>query len=91
VTDERSALARARLQAARAAYATAATDDGDRELSLAVRLDPACAADGLALVEPTLGDEPGAERLLLYGDLLRATGREAEAATAYDRAIRPEG
>ena len=91
VTDERSVLARARLEAARAAYATAATDDGDRELSLAVRLDPACAVDGLALVESTLGDEPAAERLLLYGDLLRATGREAEAATAYDRASRPEG
>ena len=36
--------------------------------------------------EPTLGGQPAAERLLLYGDLLRAAGREVEAAEAYDRA-----
>lgn len=90
VTDERSALARARLGAARSAYAGDAAGDGDRELSIALRLDPACAIDGLIILEATLDDEPGAERLLLYGDLLRAVGREAEASTAYDRAIRPE-
>jgi tetratricopeptide (TPR) repeat protein len=87
---ERSALARARLEAARAAIAAGALGDADRELSLAVRLDRDCATDALAMLEPTLGDEPEADRLLLYGDLLRATGRDAEASSAYDRAIRPE-
>jgi hypothetical protein len=91
VADERAVLARARLAAARAAYLGDAHAVGDRELSLALRLDPARAGDGLAILEPTLGDEPAADRLLLYGDLLRATGREAEASAAYDRAIRPEG
>jgi tetratricopeptide (TPR) repeat protein len=88
--DERSALARARLEAARAALAAGAFGDADRELSLALRLDRGCADDALAMLEPTLGDEPAADRLLLYGDLLRATGRDAEASAAYDRAIRPE-
>jgi hypothetical protein len=87
---ERSALARARLEAARAALATGAHADADRELALAVRLDRACAGDALAILEPTLGDEPEADRLLLYGDLLRAIGRDTEASSAYDRAIRPE-
>jgi tetratricopeptide (TPR) repeat protein len=89
--DERSALARARLEAARVALAAGALGDADRELSLALRLDRDSAADALAMLEPTLGDEPAADRLLLYGDLLRATGRDAEASSAYDRAIRPEG
>jgi tetratricopeptide (TPR) repeat protein len=87
--DERSALARARLEAARAALAAGAYADADRELALAVRLDRAYAGDALAILEPTLGDEPEADRLLLYGDLLRAIGRDAEASSAYDRAIRP--
>jgi hypothetical protein len=59
---------------------------GDSELSIAVRLDPSLAADGVAILEPTLGGQPAAERLLLYGDLLRAAGREVEANEAYDRA-----
>lgn len=88
--DERSALARARLEAARAALAGGALGDADRELSLALRLDRSCASDALAMLEPTLGEEPKADRLLLYGDLLRAIGRDAEASSAYDRAIRPE-
>jgi hypothetical protein len=88
--DERSALAGARLEAARAAFGAGSTSEADRELSLAVRLDRDCAADALAILEPTLGDEPPADRLLLYGDLLRAIGRDAEASSAYDRAIRPE-
>ena len=71
---ERAALARGRIEAARVAYAQDETGVGDRELSLALRLDPACAVDGLAILEPTLGG---------------ATGREAEASTAYDRAISP--
>lgn len=55
-------------------------------MSLALRLDTALAADGVAIIEPTLGGQPGAERLLLYGDLLRAAGRRTEAEGAYDRA-----
>ena len=43
-------------------------------------------ADGVAIMEPTLGGQPHAERLLLYGDLLRAAGRRVEADRAYDRA-----
>ena len=85
----RAALARGRVEAARVAYARDETGEGDRELSLALRLDPSCAVDALAILEPTLGNEPAPDRLLLYGDLLRATGREAEASTAYDRAISP--
>jgi predicted RNA polymerase sigma factor len=46
------------------------------------------APDGVAIIEPTLGRQPAAERLLLYGDLLRAAGREAEATKAYDRAAK---
>lgn len=86
VDDERTAAARARLESARSAYAVGETDRGDAELSVGLRLDPTLAADGLRLVEPTLGAEPPTERLLLYGDLLRATGRPAEASAAYDRA-----
>jgi hypothetical protein len=51
-------------------------------------MDPRIAADGVALVEPSLGAQPAADRLLLYGDLLRAAGRNPEAAEAYDRAAR---
>jgi predicted negative regulator of RcsB-dependent stress response len=51
-----------------------------------VRLDPRLAEDGIDLVERTLGEEPAAERLLLFGDLLKAAGRGAEAAAAYSRA-----
>ena len=32
------------------------------------------------------GRQPAKERLLLYGDLLRAAGREVEARAAYERA-----
>jgi hypothetical protein len=59
---------------------------GDGEMSIAVRLDPMLAADGVAILEPTLGGQPASERLLLYGDLLRAAGRRVEADRAYDRA-----
>jgi len=59
---------------------------GDADMSLAVRLDPALAPDGVGILEPTLGGQPAAGRLLLYGDLLRAAGRGAEAESAYDRA-----
>jgi hypothetical protein len=57
-------------------------------MGLALRMDPRVAAEGVALVEPSLGAEPGPDRLLLYGDLLRAAGRNPEAAEAYDRAAR---
>jgi hypothetical protein len=55
-------------------------------MSIALRLEPGLAADGVAIIEPTLGARPGPERLVLYGDLLRAAGRQAEADRAYDRA-----
>jgi hypothetical protein len=51
-------------------------------------LDPRIAGEGVALVEATLGREPAPERLVLYGDLLRAADRPAEASEAYDRAAR---
>jgi hypothetical protein len=87
-SPERIAAAHARLEAARQAYSAGRDDEGDRELGLALRLDPRVAADGVSLVEPSLGSQPGADRLLLYGDLLRAAGRNPEASEAYDRAAR---
>ena len=84
--DARAAAARARLEEARVAYVAGNLGRGDAEMSIAVRLDPALAADGVAILEPTLGGQPAAERLLLYGDLLRAAGREIEAHQAYGRA-----
>lgn len=87
-SPERTAAAHARLEAARMAYGAGHDMEGDRELGLALRLDPRVAADGVSLVEPTLGREPAPDRLVLYGDLLRAADRAAEAAEAYDRAAR---
>jgi len=87
-SPERTAAAHVRLEAARQAYSAGHDDEGDRELGLALRLDPRVAADGVLLVEPSLGPQPGADRLLLYGDLLRAAGRNPEASEAYDRAAR---
>ena len=84
--DERVAVGRSRLEEARVSYVAGNLGGGDGELSIAVRLDPSLAADGVAILEPTLGGQPAAERLLLYGDLLRAAGREVEANEAYDRA-----
>jgi hypothetical protein len=84
--DERVVAGRARLEEARVSYVAGDRGRGDGELSIAVRLDPSLAADGVAILEPTLGSQPAAERLLLYGDLLRAAGREVEANEAYDRA-----
>lgn len=83
---ERVAMARGRLEEARVAFVAGDLERGDVEMSIAVRLDPALAADGVAILEPTLGGQPAAERLLLYGDLLRAAGRDLEANEAYDRA-----
>ena len=87
-TPERTAAAHARLVAARDAFAGEAEDEGDRQLAAALRLDPRIGPEGTAILEPTLGREPPAERLLLYGDLLRAAGREADATVAFDRAAR---
>jgi hypothetical protein len=87
--DERTAAARRRLEEARVAFVAGELDRGDTELGFAVRLDPALAADGVAILEPTLGGQPSAGRLLLYGDLLRAAGRQVEAERAYDRAAEP--
>jgi hypothetical protein len=84
--DERTAAARQRLEEARVAYVAGDLERGDTELGIAVRLDPALAADGVAILEPTLGGQPASDRLLLYGDLLRAAGRQVEAERAYDRA-----
>jgi len=86
VDDERVAAGRTRLEEARVAYVAGDLGRGDAEMSIAVRLDPTLAADGVAILDPTLGRQPAAERLLLYGDLLRAAGRELEATEAYDRA-----
>jgi hypothetical protein len=88
VDPARTAAAHARLEAARLAFGAGDTDRGDRELMVALRLDARIAVDGVALFEPTLGEQPATERLLLYGDLLRAAGRSAEASAAYDRAAR---
>jgi hypothetical protein len=87
-TPERTAAAHARLDAARRAFAADDGDEGDRQLAAALRLDPRLGPDGAAILEPTLGEEPAAERLLLYGDLLRAAGREDDATIAFDRAAR---
>lgn len=84
--DERTASALRRLEEARAAYVAGDLGRGDSEMSIAVRVDPSLASDGIAILEPTLGSQPAAERLLLYGDLLRAAGRQVEANQAYDRA-----
>jgi len=88
-TPERAAAAHSRLDAARQAYASTDLDEGDRQLGAALRLDPRLATDAIALLEPTLEPEPAADRLLLYGDLLRAAGREADAEASFDRAARP--
>jgi tetratricopeptide (TPR) repeat protein len=84
--DARTAAARGRLEEARVAYVAGELTRGDGEMSIAVRLDPTLAEDGVTILEPTLGGQPAAERLLLYGDLLRAAGRSVEADQAYDRA-----
>ena len=86
IDDERMAAGRGRLEESRVAYVAGDLERGDADMSIAVRLDPALAADGVGLIEPTLGTRPPAERLLLYGDLLNAAGREAEATRAYDLA-----
>lgn len=85
---ERAAAGHARVEAARRAYLAGEHERGDRELSVALRLDPRVAPEGVALIEPTLGAAPTPGRLLLYGDLLRAAGRVADSAAAYDRAAR---
>ncbi|HEY7737787.1 MAG TPA: hypothetical protein VIC63_01960 [Candidatus Limnocylindria bacterium] len=77
-----------RLGAAAVAYGEGNMATGDRELAIALRRDPRIAVAGIALLEPGLGEQPAAERLVLYGDLLRAAGRERDAAAAYDRAAR---
>lgn len=86
IDDERVAAGRRRLEESRVSYVAGDLARGDGEMSIAVRLDPGLAADGVAILEPTLGRQPARERLLLYGDLLRAAGREIEATEAYDRA-----
>jgi hypothetical protein len=84
----RTAAAHARLESARQAYLASDPERGDRELMVALRLDLRIAPEGIAILEPTLDDRSATERLLLYGDLLRAAGRAAEASAVYDRAAR---
>lgn len=91
VDDERVTAARSRMEDARVAYVAGDLERGDAEMAIAVRLDPGLADDGVAILEPTLGGQPATRRLLLYGDLLRAAGREAESDRAYDSAAeRPD-
>lgn len=87
-TPERIAAAHGRLEAARQAFAAGEPDKGDRQLAAALRLDPRVGQDAVGVLEATLEEEPSADRLLLYGDLLRAAGREVEATAAFDRAAR---
>lgn len=84
--EERVLAARRRMEEARVAYVAGDLGRGDAEMAIAVRLDPELAADGVAILEPTLGGQPAPERLLLFGDLLRSAGRGTEADRAYDRA-----
>jgi hypothetical protein len=88
VTDvkQRAELGRRTMEEARVAYVDGDRDRGDDRVALAVRLDEGLAADGVRMIEPTLGRQPSAGRLVLYGDLLRAAGREDEAQKAYRRA-----
>jgi hypothetical protein len=85
-TAERAAAARSRIDHAREAYEGTDLVEGDRQLAAALRLDPRLGGEGIGMLEATLGEEPDSDRLLLYGDLLRAAGREAEAEAALDRA-----
>ncbi|MGZ6214293.1 MAG: hypothetical protein ACXWMG_05015 [Candidatus Limnocylindria bacterium] len=87
-TPERIAAAHTRLEAARSAFVAGELDEGDRQLAAALRLDARIGPEGAVILEATLGKEAPAERLLLYGDLLRAAGREADATVAFDRAAR---
>jgi hypothetical protein len=91
LSDEAAALARARMEEARVAYVAGDRGRGDGQMSIALRLDPGLAADGVRIIEPTMGRQPASERLLLYGDLLRAAGRESEAQRAYERAAERRG
>lgn len=87
-TPERTAAAHTRLESARRAFGAGELDEGDRQLAAALRLDARIGPEGAVILEATLGREAPAERLLLYGDLLRAAGREADATVAFDRAAR---
>jgi hypothetical protein len=89
--DGERAAGRGRLEDARVAYIAGDRQRGDAQMSIALRLDVSLAADGVKIIEPTLGRQPSAERLLLYGDLLRAAGREVEARKAFDRAAARRG
>jgi hypothetical protein len=91
VDDARVAAARGSLEEARVAYVAGELSRGDGEMAIAMRLDPGLAGDGVSIIEPTLGRQPDPDRLLLYGDLLRAAGREVEAQRAYDRATSRRG
>jgi hypothetical protein len=88
--DERVAAGRGRLEEARVAYVAEDLARGDSEMSIAVRLDPALAATAWGS-SSRRSDPALAERLLLYGDLLNAAGRDAEATRAYDLAAERRG
>ncbi|MFN2484277.1 MAG: hypothetical protein ABR509_04990 [Candidatus Limnocylindria bacterium] len=86
---ERPAAARARIGAARAAFAARDVARGEHELSLALRLDGRIADEGIALLESLPEAARDARTLMLYGDLLAAAGRPDEAAEVYGRAAAP--
>lgn len=86
----REAEARARLHAGRQAFDEGEDGAAEDEIALALRLDPTTAGDALALVEPRVHASSSARRLILYGDLLAAIGRGAEAEAAYESAISAE-
>ena len=85
--DARTAAARGRLEAARVAYVAGDSAAATRELSLAVRLDPRSAGDGVAILEPTLGGQPAAgASATLRRPAPRRRARASRRNDAYDRA-----
>ena len=76
-SPERTAAAHARLEAARRRLQRGTRRRGRPGAGGSpCGSTRAMAGEGVALAEPTLGPQPPPERLLLYGDLLRAAGRE---------------
>ena len=79
--------AAALVDAARDAFAEGDTERAEEKLLVALRLDEGIAGEALTLLEPTIAANADPRRLVLYGDLLAALGRIAEADAAYQRAV----
>ena len=79
------------MEDARVAYVAGDRGRGDGQMSIALRLDPSLGGRWGQDHRAHPGRQPSSERLLLYGDLLRAAGREAEAQQAYERAAKRRG